>query len=188
MRRERRGPGGNALHSWSVSGASTSGPGVRSGYGGGGPAPRSNRASHTRSPKSQFFVSKSLFGIRFSARIGRSAVCAHFSVFSGSLFQKAPKQLLEKIPLEFRYEFRCGDVDCNGHTMMCTDWEMMQACRAWRGEYGEKWEEKFRQRFETEMLQKNDTHFFVGTLHQYPKSWIIVGLFYPPKPKMAELL
>jgi hypothetical protein len=35
------------------------------------------------------------------------------------------------------------------------------------------------------MLEKNDTHFFVGTLHQYPKNWIIVGLFYPPK--MAEV-
>jgi hypothetical protein len=28
---------------------------------------------------------------------------------------------------------------------------------------------------------EDDTHFFVGTLHQYPKNWIIVGLFYPPK-------
>jgi hypothetical protein len=98
----------------------------------------------------------------------------------GDLFQRAPEQLLEKIPLEFRYEFRCGDVDCNGHTMMCTDWEMIQAYRAWSKEYGDKWEEAFRQRFETEMIDKNDTHFFVGTLHQYPKSWIVVGLFYPP--------
>lgn len=105
----------------------------------------------------------------------------------GDLFQKAPDQLLEKIPLEFRYEFRCGDVDCNGHTMMCTDWEMIQAYRAWRREYGHKWEEKFRQRFEDEMINKYDTHFFVGTLHQYPKSWIIVGLFYPPKRQVPLL-
>jgi hypothetical protein len=34
MRREERGPGGNTLHSWPVSGALTSGRGVRSGYGG----------------------------------------------------------------------------------------------------------------------------------------------------------
>jgi hypothetical protein len=102
----------------------------------------------------------------------------------GDLFQKAPEQVLEKIPLEFRYEFRCGDVDCNGHTMMCTDWEMLQAYRTWRVQYEDKWEEAFRHRFETEMISKYDTHFFVGTLHQYPNSWIIVGLFYPPpKPK-----
>jgi hypothetical protein len=106
----------------------------------------------------------------------------------GDLFQRAPEQLLEKIPFEFRYDFRCGDIDCSGHSMMCTDWEMMQAYRAWRREYRDQWEDKFRQRFETEMIHKKDTHFFVGTLHQYPKNWIIVGLFYPPKPQTGSLL
>jgi hypothetical protein len=104
-----------------------------------------------------------------------------------TLFEKAPAQTLEKIPFDFRYKFRCGDVDCNGHTMICTDWEMGQAYRSWRKEYRDQWEGKFRQRFETEMIEKNDTHFFVGTIHQHPGSWIIVGLFYPPKPTMNDL-
>lgn len=43
------------------------------------------------------------------------------------------------------------------------------------------WETPFRQRYETEMIEKNDTHFYVGTIHQHPRTWIIVGLFYPPK-------
>lgn len=98
------------------------------------------------------------------------------------LFQKVPERPLEKLPVDFRYEFRCGDVDCRGHTMLCTDWEMGQSYRAWRRQYGEKWESAFRHRYETEMIEKNDTNFFVGTLHQYPRNWIIVGLFYPPKP------
>jgi len=42
---------------------------------------------------------------------------------------------------------------------------------------------KFRQRYETEMIQKYDTHFYVGTMHGHPQVWIIVGLFYPPKSK-----
>jgi hypothetical protein len=104
-----------------------------------------------------------------------------------TLFDKAPAQILEKIPFDFRYEFRCGDVDCRGHTMICTDWEMGQAYRSWRREYGDQWEAKFRQRFETEMIEKNETQFFVGTIHQYPNSWIIVGLFYPPKQQMDDL-
>jgi hypothetical protein len=104
-----------------------------------------------------------------------------------TLFEKAPAQPLEKIPFDFRYEFRCGDVDCRGHTMMCTDWEMGQAYRSWRREYGDQWEAKFRQRFETEMIEKNETQFFVGTVHQHPSSWIIVGLFYPPKQATADL-
>ena len=90
---------------------------------------------------------------------------------------------MEKIPFDFKYEFTCGDVECNSHTMMCTDWEMGEAYRRWRVEYRDGWEAAFRNRFEKEMIEKFDTHFFVGTVHQYPGSWIIVGLFYPPKPK-----
>jgi hypothetical protein len=104
-----------------------------------------------------------------------------------TLFEKAPAQTLEKIPFDFRYEFRCGDVDCRGHAMICTDWEMGQAYRSWRSEYGDQWEAKFRQRFEREMIEKKDTHFFVGTMHQHPTSWIIVGLFYPPLPRTRDL-
>jgi hypothetical protein len=104
-----------------------------------------------------------------------------------TLFEKTPAQTLEKIPFDFRYEFRCGDVDCGGHSMICTDWEMGQAYRSWRQEYAGQWEAKFRQRFETEMKEKNDTHFFVGTVHKNPASWIIIGLFYPPKPMSADL-
>jgi hypothetical protein len=38
------------------------------------------------------------------------------------------------------------------------------------------------------MIEKLDTHFFVGTLHQHPNRWIIVGLFYPQySTKGAEL-
>ena len=105
-----------------------------------------------------------------------------------TLFQKAPEQTLQKIPLEFRYEFRCGDVDCNGHTMLCTDWEMGEAYRRWRMQYGTNWEAAFRNRFETDMIEKLDTHFFVGTVHQHPSRWIIVGLFYPPKAQGGSLL
>jgi hypothetical protein len=97
------------------------------------------------------------------------------------LFADAPKQELEKIPFVFRYEFRCPENACPGHTLMCTDWEMSESYRRWRAEYGNGWEEKFRQRYETEMIQKYDTHFFVGTVAAHPNRWIIIGLFYPPR-------
>jgi hypothetical protein len=54
-------------------------------------------------------------------------------------------------------------------------------------EYGDQWEHFFRNKYESEMIQRFDTHFFVGTLNQYPSSWIIVGLFYPPKPTVGDL-
>ena len=96
------------------------------------------------------------------------------------LFIKTPEKQLEKIPFRFYYQFSCAEADCHGHNMMCTDWEMSQAYRQWRSRYGDGWEQKFRQRFEVEMIQKNDTHFFVGTVASHPNSWIIIGLFYPP--------
>jgi hypothetical protein len=104
-----------------------------------------------------------------------------------TLFQKAPEETLEKIPFNFRYEFQCADPSCTGHEMMCTDWEMGEAYRKWRRDYGADWEGRFRQRFETEMIEKFDTHFFVGTVHKHPNNWIIVGLFYPPKLATADL-
>lgn len=103
------------------------------------------------------------------------------------LFQKTPTLTLEKIPFKFKYEFVCAEAGCCGHTMSCTDWEMAEAYRRWRQEYRNNWEAKFRQRFEQEMIYKNDTNFFVGTIHQHPKNWIIVGLFYPPKQAMSDL-
>jgi hypothetical protein len=98
----------------------------------------------------------------------------------GHLFAKGPKQQLEKIPYKFQYRFLCDELSCTGHTLTCTDWEIAEAWRSWRNQYGDKWEEKFRQRFETEMIEKLDTHFFVGTVRAHPSKWIIVGLFYPP--------
>ena len=106
----------------------------------------------------------------------------------GHLFAEQPTKELEKIPFSFRYEFVCDHADCPGHKLMCTDWEMSEAWRRWSLEYGSNWEIKFRQRFEEEMIQKLDTHFFVGTIHQYPGTWIIIGLFYPPYPPKGPSL
>jgi hypothetical protein len=103
------------------------------------------------------------------------------------LFHSTPTEKLEKIPHKFKYNFRCDDADCNGHTMSCTDWEMAQSYRSWRDEYDEEWEIALRQKYEEEMINKFDTHFYVGTVHKHPKEWIIVGLFYPPPVVIRDL-
>ena len=100
----------------------------------------------------------------------------------GDLLENAPKEELEKIPYKFRYSFRCDHADCPSHTAICTDWEMSESYRKWRDTYGGKWESKFRERYESDMISKCDTHFYVGTIHGHPATWIIVGLFYPPFP------
>lgn len=103
-----------------------------------------------------------------------------------SLFYDLPDTPLEKIPFDFKYEFCCADPECRGHTMSCTDWEMGQSYRAWNRKYGNGWEEKFREKYERDLVQKCDLHFFVGNLHQHPGTWIVVGLFYPPLRKSSK--
>ena len=95
------------------------------------------------------------------------------------LFDVGPAKQLEKIPFKFSYRFDCNETGCTGHTFMCSDWEMAQAYRSWRDKYGDNWEVEFRKKFEEGMKLK-DTHFYIGTIHQHPANWIVVGLFYPP--------
>jgi hypothetical protein len=95
------------------------------------------------------------------------------------LFDAGLTQELEKIPHKFFYKFFCDHTTCKGHSLSCTDWEIGQASRDWKEKYGASWEAKFREKFEKQMIEELDTHFIVGTLHQHPNRWIIVGLFYP---------
>jgi len=88
------------------------------------------------------------------------------------------KEELEKIPFTFYYSFKCDESECNGHSLMCTDWELSQSYRKWRDE-GQDWELKLRQKYETFMASR-DLHFYVGTVASHPANWIIIGLFYPP--------
>lgn len=97
-----------------------------------------------------------------------------------SIYDKHLLQPLEKIPYKFSYKFTCDDTQCTGHQLMCVDWELGQAYRAWREEYGGNWEWPIVNRFEIDMILGRDTHFFVGTMRGHTDVWIIVGLFYPP--------
>jgi hypothetical protein len=97
-----------------------------------------------------------------------------------SLFEEAPPRALEKIPYDFKYVFRCADSRCRGHSMRILDWEAAESYRSWKEKYGAGWEEKFRQKYEGWMVQKRDTHFFVGTHSRWRDRWMITGLFYPP--------
>jgi len=90
------------------------------------------------------------------------------------------KTPLEKIPWKFSYKFICDDSSCNGHELMCEDWELLQAWRAWRKTYEQEeilWD-KIQDRFFRKMIDKN-LHFIVGTESRFNK-FLIIGLYYPP--------
>ena len=97
-----------------------------------------------------------------------------------NLFRQKPLIELKKLQYRFSYQFTCDDASCSGHQHSCTDWELGWAFIKWREKYGpELWEEKFRERFERDMIER-DTHMYVGTLGSHPHIWITIGLFYPP--------
>jgi len=107
---------------------------------------------------------------------GELAILSQQSMFDGKLVKP-----LEKIPLKFIYNFFCNDPQCKGHRLSVTDWELGEAYRKWRRQYGNHWKNYFRQRFEYEVIYSFDTYFYVGTIRAHPDVWIIVGLFYPHK-------
>lgn len=96
------------------------------------------------------------------------------------------KDGLEKIPLRFRYHYRCSS-SCktkNGHFQSMIDWELAESYRSWRDRYDEKTLlEKIRLKFLDQMCgSTRDTIFFVGNQHQYPQGFMVLGVFWPPLP------
>jgi len=97
-------------------------------------------------------------------------------------------RLLRKVPYDFHYRFECDDEACKGHRLKIADWEAGQLFWNCWDRHGDNWEAPFRQKLEDEARSKWDMHFLVGTVRLHPRSWIIGGLFYPPKTKQPLLL
>jgi|SRR3989304_5623803 len=97
---------------------------------------------------------------------------------------------LEKIPYVFRYRYRCGEKDCNGHNQLIIDWEIMEFYRRIRNQGAEKTDivPEVQRRFYGKLCNKNkDTYFFVGNHSLWPSSFMVLGIFWPPKSKQSEL-
>jgi hypothetical protein len=101
------------------------------------------------------------------------------------LFEYRDKTLVppRKVPFKFHYHFECDDPNCNrNHRMMIEDWEV--GALFWRlvdkGCSHEEASKKVQNKFFEQICGPDiDTHFFVGTVLAHPKSWVIIGVFYP---------
>lgn len=95
------------------------------------------------------------------------------------------KKAIELIPFEFRYQFFCeNESSCPGHNLMIIDWEIGQSYREWRYRYKpeEHLLEMIRKRWlELMCAAKNDVYFYVGNMHRFPSTFMVLGVFYPPK-------
>jgi hypothetical protein len=99
--------------------------------------------------------------------------------------RKASREPPRKVPFKFQYKFSCDDSRCNGkHQMMIEDWEI--GALYWNcvdgGASPEEACRKVRQKFLGQICASDrDTYFYVGTVLAHPKSWVVIGTFWPKK-------
>jgi hypothetical protein len=98
--------------------------------------------------------------------------------------RKASKEPPRKVPFKFQYKFSCEDMRCKGHQMMLEDWEL--GSLYWKcidnGATPTEACAKVRAKFLDQLCaSKIDTHFYVGTVLAHPKSWVVIGVYWPPK-------
>jgi hypothetical protein len=149
--------------------------------------------------------------IRMQKETGRSLACVKPRVVEGievedadaewsdkkqsvvdqlSLFDPVDKAKLEKIPFVFRYKYRCEDPNCKGHRQAIIDWELGELYRKVRdqGLDREGILAAVRQKFFDELCGPGkDTHFYVGNHSLFPASFMVIGVFWPPKEDQSSL-
>lgn len=105
----------------------------------------------------------------------------------GSLFDQDVEQkslmTLKKLPFDFHYLYECEtDGIVSRHKHKLVDWEA--GALFWNVSRKPDWQALFKQKYLTEFAAK-DLLFLMGTIHRFPKQWLIVGVIYPPKPPAA---
>ncbi len=108
---------------------------------------------------------------------------AQFNMFSG-----VPKAL-RKLPYKFSYRFRCDDSGDKTHSAMIEDWELgvlfiKESERLGSDEAAAVSVKK--KYFDQICSSDRDVRFLMGTVFPY-NTWVVVGVFWPPKVYQPEL-
>ncbi|MFE5513869.1 hypothetical protein ACFQ9J_25390 [Streptomyces sp. NPDC056529] len=108
---------------------------------------------------------------------GKAALADQLDLFDQDL------RRLDWVPYEFRYRLRCVDDDCPGHRMGLKDWEAGQSYRKFFQKYGERAVlDKLRERWFDRMVTPDKAvHCFVGNIAAHPRTFMLLGLFYPQR-------
>lgn len=89
------------------------------------------------------------------------------------------KPIVKKIPFDIYYEYKT-QIDDTPYRHIITDWEIGALFWNCQRRYGGNWEQYFRKKLEDD-FRKKDLLLLMGTMHQFPDQWLIVGIVYPPK-------
>ena len=104
---------------------------------------------------------------------------------------KPNKSPLEVIPYRFIFDYRCADPRCPGHNQSIIDWEVGQFFRRERanGATVRAAGDRTRERWLSKVCaDSREQLFFVGNLHKYPKTFQVLGVFWPPRAQPKEQL
>ncbi len=110
------------------------------------------------------------------------------NLFSQMTLFGPPQKPLRKIPYSFHYKFECEDSD-KPHTAMCEDWELGTLFLNESARLGsdKAAAESVKKKFLGELCRSDkDTRFFMGTFFPY-NTWLVLGVFWPPKIEQASL-
>ncbi|MFW0786182.1 hypothetical protein AAFP35_16885 [Gordonia sp. CPCC 206044] len=87
---------------------------------------------------------------------------------------------LEPMPYNVHYEYTCEADGCDGHRQKVLDWELGQAGRKWKREYGDLAIEEIRRKWADQMTASDrDLYFFIGNQHQHRGSFSVLGTWWP---------
>lgn len=109
----------------------------------------------------------------------------------GDLFE--PSVEIEKIPYKFGYHFTQSEGTKHSYTII--DWEVLQLYRNCKNNSKSVTEEqteqeaveKVRQKLEDDFLKKKEIYFIVGNLKNHCNTFMIIGIFYPPKTDTIQM-
>jgi hypothetical protein len=96
---------------------------------------------------------------------------------------------LTLIPWRFKYRYFCSDPACrNGHRQSIIDWEIVRTYMHVKGR-GD-WKQRLRKRWLDDLCAADrDTAFFVGNQHLHPRSFMVLGVWWPERvPEQLGLL
>ena len=93
----------------------------------------------------------------------------------------------EVVPWRFRYKYQCMEPGCRSHTQTIIDWEVVALWYHVRGQLD--WQERMRKKFVDELWSPDrNTELFVGNQERYPRSFLVLGVFWPPRQDLQQSL
>lgn len=96
---------------------------------------------------------------------------------------------LELVPFKFSYRYRCSDRGCQTHTQSVIDWEIGALWQNLRRLGEAEMKAKIRQKWLEEMCGPDrDTAFFVGNIFRHQTSFVVIGVFWPPRTDQLSLI